>query len=277
MTILLIDAPYLCYRAYFTTGRLENGTIYGFLSALAKLKEKFNPQRIAFCFDGDGMPKRKEIYPPYKENRKGGGDEEKKLVRKQIRKLRDSWLKEMGWNNVFHQRGYEADDVIASIVIMGKGHGNEYIIVSADHDLFQLLDDRRVSMYLPQQDKLVDAEGFRKQWGIDGFKWSKVKAIAGCKTDNVPGVGRVGEKTATDYLAGRLSGKRAELIKEKVKDNQELIRFNLRLVRLPYEGTEDFRLKDDEATAKRWREWCSNNKMRSLERRFSDRKSLFGG
>lgn len=289
--ILLIDCPYLCYRAYFTTGRLKEGTVFGFLSALQKLRERFNPDVICFCFDGDGKPLRKEIYPDYKGGRENKDDGEKKEVRNQIKKLRDSWLNEMGWKNVFHQRGHEADDVIASICYAPQDGGKvipklwreicapKFVIVSSDHDLYQLLEDDRVSMWQPSGNKLVTESSFRDEWGIAPKQWANVKAIAGCKSDNVPGLGGIGEKTAAKCLGWfkekGLVPARIKTARDKISANADLIKFNLRLVGLPYEGTNEFEIRPDEATAKRWREWCRNNGMKSLERR--ERPSLFEG
>ena len=307
--ILLLDCNYLCHRAYWTTGRqLENGTVYGFLSTLQSLRAKFAPDRIAFCFDGDGKNLRKDWFPHYKLNRKGETQtwEDKNEVHNQILDLRESHLQALGFRNVFHQSGMEADDVIASIcqtpckICKGSGSVNpdpinlscrkcnatgkgehDIIIISADHDLYQLLEDDRVRMYEPSRDRMLDADGFRKQWGIDPKPWSNVKAIAGCKSDNIPGVGGVGEKTAAAYIAHGCqtenTPKKLRKVWDKVQEKIALVKFNLRLVRLPWEGVGTFEIKEDQATGGRWREWCERNKMMSLIRgeRRTKQKEIF--
>lgn len=278
--ILVLDCNYLCFRAYWTTGRqLENGTVYGFLSTLQSLRAKFAPDRIVFCFDGGGTNLRRIEYPEYKRGkvRKDGWDEDRENVHYQIVKLQSNILPALGFRNVFWRNGYEADDVIASICktefsrYQGDGLDGPIIIVSADHDLYQLLEDDRIRMYEPSKDLLLDAAGFREQWGIEPRLWPNVKALAGCRSDNIPGVGGVGEKTAAKYLArSDVASERIYKVRMKVRDKIDLVKFNLRLVRLPWAGIGDFQIKEDEATGGRWREWCERNKMLSLIR---ERKS----
>ena len=309
--ILLLDCNYLCFRAYWTTGRqLENGTVYGFLSTLQSLRAKFAPDRIAFCFDGEGKNLRRIEYPDYKKRTNVIRSQkdvdsvlDRREVQHQIKLLRDKHLSNLGFNNIFHRPGFEADDVIASICqapckgCEGRGKreqkylsdqadwtcddcrgtgrdGEPKLVVSADHDLYQLLEDDRIRMYEPSKGLLLDAAGFREQWGIDPKLWPNVKAIAGCHSDNIPGVGGVGEKTAAKYLAHGTqtenTPKKLEKVWSKVQEKIDLVKFNLRLVRLPWEGVGTFEIREDEATGGRWREWCEKNKMLSLIR---ERKS----
>lgn len=273
MTVLLIDANYITWRAFHSTGKnLDRGTTYGFLSTLQKLRDQFQPDRIAFCFDGDGPSKREEIFPDYKGNRRieplavmeMEKEQERKKVRQEIRDLRNQHLPALGWRNVFHSPGLEADDVIASIC---KGnHDGPFVMVSADKDLYQLLDSDRVRMWEPAKNRLLDSKMFRDEWGIDPARWINVKAIAGCSSDNIPGVGGVGEKTAAKHLADarNLRGTKKW---EKIQESLELIKFNMRLVGLPYEGTPQFKLRDDEATGGKWLKWCEANGMKGLLRR----------
>ena len=268
MTVLLLDCNYLCWRAFHSTGKnLDRGTTFGFLSTLQKLRDQFQPDRIAFCFDGDGPSKRKEIYPDYKGNRKpndNAGD--RLMVHQEIKELRDKHLKDLGWRNIFHGPGLEADDVIASICKRETDGG--MVIVSADKDLYQLLDDDRVLMWEPSRKRLLDAKLFRDEWGIDPARWVNVKAIAGCSSDNIPGVVGIGEKTAAAFLNKRVPhSKRMETTSHKIRQNYELGKFNLRLVGLPYEGTPRFKLRSDEATGGKWLKWCEANKMSSLLRK----------
>lgn len=287
MTVLLIDANYIAWRAFHSTGKnLNRGTTYGFLSTLQKLRDQFQPDRIAFCFDGDGPSKRKEIYPDYKGNRIKAGpelDNVRSMVCQEIKELRDKHLPALGWRNVFHADGFEADDLVASLVYAPQDGGKvipqlwrevcgpKFIIVSADKDLYQLLDDDRVRMWEPSRNRMLDAELFRNEWGIDPARWVNVKAIAGCSSDNIPGVGGVGEKTAAKclgwYKEKGLVPARIKTARDKIADNGELIKFNLRLVGLPYEGTPQFKLRSDEATGGKWLKWCEANQMSSLLRK----------
>jgi len=282
MTVLLLDCNYLCWRSFHSTGKnLDRGTTYGFLSTLQKLRDQFQPSHIAFCFDGDGPSKRKEIYPDYKANRKlvshvlDEAANDRLMVHQEIKELRDKHLKDLGWRNVFHSSGLEADDVIASLVYAPQDGGKvipqlwrevcgpKFLIVSADKDLYQLLDGDRVLLWEPSRKRLLDSKVFRDEWGIDPIKWVNVKAIAGCSSDNIDGIKGIGEKTAAKHLAGITRPR----IKEKIQEQADLIKFNLRLVGLPYEGTPTFRMRADEATGGKWLRWCEANGMKSLLRR----------
>lgn len=265
-TTLLIDADYLCHRAFHSLGDLsyggnDTGTLFGFLRDLTILKDRFAPDVWVFGFDA-GVPLRRAVYPKYKQTRrlKKRKPEEQRAydsLKKQMRVLRFHLLKSLGFSNVFWQVGYEADDVLAGISEQRQG---DVIIVGADHDLYQLIRDK-VSVWHPNRYLLVTRKKFRETFGIEPTQWPDVKAIAGCGTDDVQGVKGVGEKTACRFLSGELKkGKKYE----DIVSHNHIWERNLRLVRLPYEGLQDFEVRPDQVTDVAWKQMCDQYGFRSL-------------
>jgi len=270
---LLLDAPYLCHRAKYSTGGLsfENtptGIIYGFLKTVSHFQEFFNTPYVAFCWDSK-FSKRKEIFPAYKANRKDKyKDMNKKEIklekefRWQMKMLRRKYLPAIGYKNIFVQKGYEADDIIASICL-NLSMLDEAVIISSDQDLYQLINSY-TSLYNPAKGKVLTLQGFKKKYGIEPYLWREVKIIAGCATDGVPGVNGVGEKTAIKYLKKELkeSTKAYKNITSKIRSN--LQRRNNKLISLPFKGTKQFKLRKDNITQEGWDEVIEMLGMKSL-------------
>jgi len=242
------------------------GTIFGFLRQILKLSEQFRTKDFIFCWDSK-QSYRKLISEDYKANRRKGlseGEiEDFEIAYSQFDELRDKVLPYMGFKNIFHQTGYEADDLIAWIVMRFP---DATVIVSGDHDLFQLLVNNKfcpVAMY--NFKVLNDETRFTEDWfGLKPKDWIKVKAIAGCATDNVIGVVGVGELTAAKYLAGILkSGKKVAAI----EGAEDLIAFNHRLVGLPFVGRKAIKiggLQEDQISADKFRVTFGQYGFRSL-------------
>ena len=140
-------------------------------------------------------------------------------------------LPKLGFKNNFIQTGMEADDLIAAIT---QNYDVELVIISADQDLYQLLTPT-VSMYSSKGKKLTTDKSFTKEYGIKPDKWARVKQIAGCSTDNVKGIEKVGEKTAIKYIKDEL-GKKTKAYNNIVQGDA-IIERNEALVKLPFKGT----------------------------------------
>jgi 5'-3' exonuclease len=275
-THLLIDSNFLAYRSYHAMGELsfgaiKTGVIYGFLKEVIGLQDRFGTDCVVFCFDL-GNPKRKEIMPCYKQKRHALREmteearESRLFMRAQVDKLREEYLPRIGYKNIHAQWGYEADDVIASVCTT-LPEGDDAIIVSADGDLYQLLSER-VSIFQPKMFKrdarFITLQSFKKQHGIHPKHWARVKALAGCVSDEIPGVEGVGEKTALKFLRGELKkGSVARLAIRKAFD-AGAVALNLRVVGLPYVGTQVFKLQKDELSHEGWQEVCASLGLRSL-------------
>lgn len=262
---LIVDCPNLCWRAFHTTGHLDNGVILGLFRDALTLPKQLKCNRVVFCWDrGKGL--REERYPCYKMSRRTEGWEwsERVKCRTQMRELRERWLPELGYKNILSQSGYEADDLIAAVA-HGLPAGDSAVIVSSDQDLYQLLSSR-VTMYKPATKALYTVEHLAKAYhGLSPEQWHCVKILAGCKGDGVPGVFGVGESIAAKFLRGKLGEKSAAFkkITEACKDD-EFIKRNTWLVKLPLPGLEPIELQTDEVTEERWRKVLLELKMPSL-------------
>ena len=269
---LLIDVSYLAWRALHSTGHLSHGDLptgvtFGLLKCFADLRTRFPTAHMVFCFDhGKGL--REQKYPWYKETRRKKvltEEEEEKIVgmKKQINKLRTDYLKEVGFSNVFYQEGYEADDIIAQVVhhLECDRPDDVAYIVSADKDLYQLL-RKRVQMYDPKTRKGYTRKMLKADYGVSPSQWVYVKAIAGCLTDDVPGVDGVGEKTACKYLRKEL--KPGSVAYNNILDQAETWMDNLELVRLPFPGVKQFFPKPDKVDPKALRRITDSLGMFSL-------------
>jgi len=261
---LILDCDYLLHRALYVFGDLSHegnptGAIYGFLKNIISLCNKFGTPHVAFCFDSP-RSKRKEIYPPYKENRvKKEKEVTKEMIylqnsyKEQKHILRTKYLPMIGFKNIFYQSGYESDDLIAMVKkAINFKNEDEAIIVSSDRDLYQLI-SRRVSWYNPQKKEIVNKAKFIKMFNIYPSQWGTVKAIAGCSGDNVKGVFGVGEKTAIAYLRDELP-KRSKKFQCIRSEWGETVLKNVTLVKLPLRGCNPVKLKKDKLTQEGWDE-----------------------
>ncbi len=268
--LIIIDSNYVAYAQKFALssgltyrgGRTE--IIFGFLKTVFNMSRKFETERFIFCWDSkDSL--RKELYPEYKANRRQNLTEEEeesnRIAHVQFNKLK-TILPQMGFANVFEEKGYESDDIIASLVTDSK---ERIVVVSSDKDLYQLLNwcalcDVKGSVYTKDM--------FVREYRINPSGWRKVKSIAGCSTDNIKGASGVGEKTAIKYLKREL--KETSKAYEKIKTYDSSL--TNRLVSLPFEGCPDFkaRVTKDTLTPDKFRnvfkEYGFNSLLESLDK-----------
>jgi 5'-3' exonuclease len=263
--LVIIDSNYIAYVSAFalSQGLIYRGNrtevIFGFLKQITSIAIKFQPDQIAFCWDSR-TSKRKEALPEYKENRKKDRTEEEKEslipVYAQFDEIKGVVLPMLGFNNVFMVDGYESDDIIANIV-SGKDP-QKTIVITSDNDLLQLLD--HCSLYSVTKKQSTNKEIFYREYGIAPSEWAMVKAIAGCGTDNVPGVKGVGEKTAIAYLKGESKGKK----KFDIEQSSDIIDRNLPLVKLPFQGCPGPRLRNNNLSTAKFQTVCDKYGMESL-------------
>lgn len=251
--ILVLDCNYLCHRAAYSRGHLTfgvepTGVLFGFMSDLFTLRDHFATREFVFCFDRP-PGKRDDMYPAYKATRRKAkvaqstedfwATQKMKIkldLEKQILSLRKEWLPSIGYGpNILSQKGYEADDCIASFC--QSNPKSEITIVSADKDLYQLLKPN-VTQYDPRLRRATTVDGFRKRYGIESYNWPLIKAMAGCTSDEITGIKGVGEKTAIKYI----QGKTTPAINRKIlsQESVNIINTNLKLVKLPLEGCKPF-------------------------------------
>lgn len=277
---ILLDSTYLCHRAYHSRGNLQfegnpTGVIYGFLQDIQTIRKRFATERLVFCWDhGQGL--REQRFPFYKEKRRTDNSDEwatkQSILRPQIQKLKMEYISRLGYKNNFMQSGYEADDIIASIVHETlnwhdsdgiKNEKDEFTIVTGDQDMYQLIDSNRVRVYHPREDKIINQTTFVAEFGIMPVTWATVKTLAGCSSDEVPGMKGVGIKTACKYFAGKVKEPMRTKMKKFLQSKQALV--NFQLVRLPFKGVKTFDLWDDERNEKEYRKLLSEAGINSLE------------
>jgi len=267
--LLILDCNYLCHRSKHVFGSLSDqgsatGVVYGFLTALITLQSKFNTNRFVFAWDSQTL-KRKEAYPKYKENRNAKEMTKEELefereFRRQMSSLQNEYLHTIGFRNIFSQEGYESDDIIAS-VCMNLPKEQEAIIVSADEDLFQCITDH-ISCYNPRTAKLMYKNLFEKTYGIQPDQWYLVKAIGGCKSDNIEGITSIGQKTALRYLTATLNPTSKSYM--AIVLNESIILRNKDLVQLPYPGVKTFKLQKDNISQEGWNAVTKKLGMKSI-------------
>jgi len=204
----------------------------GFLSTVNKIKQKYpNIDNIVFVWDSR-INNRKKLYPEYKANRKPKTLEEERDKTNHytlLDKLKDS-LKTLGdWANISLE-GYEADDLVAYFV-KESSIDNQFIVVSSDNDMYQLLGDR-VVQYLPHRKEFYSLLDFKKEFGIIPEKYVYVKALMGDKGDNIKGVNQIGIKKAIKLIQqGRCWSHWLDIYGKEVD-----LEMNVELIRIPFKA-----------------------------------------
>jgi len=252
--VYLMDASAFIHRAFHAVRNLATragrptGATYGFASTLLKLMRDKSPPALAVVFDSPGPGRRHEIYPAYKANR-GPLDEDLKSQLPDIRRL----VAAFGLFSL-ERPGFEADDLIAAAARAFTAQGLEVVIVSSDKDFYQLLSDR-VSMYDPdpKKDSALTLSAFQERFGLSPAAFLEMQALMGDSSDNIPGVPKVGEKTALKLISrfGTLDNLYAniqEVTPEKLRDNlsahREAAYISRRLASLGQGAAVDFEARD---------------------------------
>lgn len=269
---LILDVSNLAWRAYHVLGGLSykgspTGILFGIFRDILFLTELYDPEAIAFCFDSKTSI-REQIYPNYKITRRLKSQKSSKeynsraSVHNQIVKLRKDYLPFLGYQNMCISSGYEADDLIAALCLE-LGKTEEAVIVTSDQDMYQLINGP-VRVWDARTKRTWTLQSFKKKYRILPSQWIYMKAIMGCETDDVEGIKGVGEVYALRYLRGELP-KHYQAYKH-IESHKDIIERNLRLVKIPFEGTPSFVLSKDAVRWDRWAELMDQLGMRSLAR-----------
>jgi DNA polymerase-1 len=207
-TLLLVDGSSYLYRAFHALPGLKSpktgeptGAIYGVLSMLRKLATDYKPAALACVFDAKGKTFRDAEYAEYKANRTPMPDD----LGVQVAPLHEA-VKALGWP-VLMVSGVEADDVIATLAERAKRDGWRTVISTGDKDFAQLVDER-VTLVNTMSNERLDIEGVKKKFGIAPEKFLDYLTLIGDQIDNIPGVDKVGPKTACKWIEkyGSLEG-----------------------------------------------------------------------
>ncbi|MGI9666022.1 MAG: DNA polymerase I [Acidimicrobiia bacterium] len=202
--LALLDGHSLAYRAFYAlppdlatpSGQVTNA-VFGFTSMLIKLMDDEAPDAIAVAWDRKEPTFRKEQYREYKANRETAPD----LFRSQLPLIRDV-LEAMEIPQV-DLIGYEADDLIATLVVAGRKEGFDVVVVTGDRDAFQLSSADVTVLYTRRG--ISDTVHATPAWIVDRYgigpdRYVEYAALRGDSSDNLPGVPGVGEKTAAKLI-----------------------------------------------------------------------------
>lgn len=227
-TLLLVDGSSYLYRAFHAMPDLRNfadeptGAIHGVLNMLRRLHKDYPADYCACVFDAKGKTFRDDLYPEYKANRAAMPDD----LRPQIAPLHEA-ITALGWPLIMIE-GVEADDVIGALAKQAESEGMKTIISTGDKDISQLVNDKITVVNTMRDafrrvDDVLDEAGVEKKFGIPPSLIIDYLTLIGDKVDNVPGVEKVGPKTAVKWLTeyGTLDGiiENADNIKGKVGEN----------------------------------------------------------
>jgi DNA polymerase-1 len=199
-TLLLVDGSSYLYRAFHALPDLRNAAgeptnaIKGVLSMLRKLQKDYAADYIACVFDAKGKTFRDDLYPDYKAHRPPMPDD----LRCQIEPLHEL-IRAEGWPLVVID-GVEADDVIGTLVVEAARHNVRSIVSTGDKDMAQLVNEH-VTLVNTMSEETLDIPGVNAKFGVPPERIIDYLTLIGDSVDNVPGVAKVGPKTAVKWLA----------------------------------------------------------------------------
>ncbi|MBB4070790.1 DNA polymerase-1 [Canibacter oris] len=244
--LMIIDGHSLAFRAFYgtpvdrfmTANGQHTNAIYGFISMLLRMLEDHKPSSLAITFDVSRHSFRTEEYPEYKGTRGATPPEFKGQV-----PLLQETLQAMGIT-VLQKAGFEADDLIATLTSRAVAAGDKVLVVSGDRDTIQLVTDDVTLLYPASQGvremKAYDPAAVYEKYGVAPEQYRIIAALVGETSDNLPGIPKVGPKTATKWV--QQYGTFAEImahqddikgvVGQNLRDNAHLAERNYRLNKL---------------------------------------------
>jgi DNA polymerase-1 len=254
--LYLVDVSSMFFRAFYAVrpltapSGLPTNAIFGFLSMTLKLLKEERPTHVVFCYDRKDPSFRKDLYTEYKANRSEMPDDLEPQI-PYIKKLADL----LGIPSI-EKESFEADDLIGTLVKVGRRQKMEVFIVSGDKDFGQLIEEG-VFLYDTMKNVRMGPAQVMEKWGVPPEQFIDYLAIVGDSSDNVPGVKGIGPKGAQKLLQdfGTLEGIYKNLdkissasIKEKLITNKEMAFLSRKLVTIVTdiklsEKMEDYKLR----------------------------------
>jgi DNA polymerase-1 len=225
--IILVDGSSYLYRAFHAMPGLNNsegqptGAIYGVINMTRSLLKQYQPDYIAMVFDAKGKTFRDDLYPEYKANRPPMPDE----MRSQVPFLYEI-IEALGLPLLVIE-GVEADDVIGTLASQAVEKSRDVLISTGDKDMAQLVNER-VTLVNTMDNRVTDVEGVNDRFGVPADKFIDYLTLVGDTADNIPGVPKVGPKTAAKLIheygdldglinhAGEVKGKLGENLRESL-------------------------------------------------------------
>jgi DNA polymerase-1 len=254
-TLYLVDGSSYLFRAFFVPNlrRLTSqdghptGVIYGVSNMIQRMLDEYNPAYMAVVFDAKGKTFRHDMYTEYKANRPPMPDE----LRMQLKPTKDV-IKAMGIP-LIEVPHVEADDVIGTLAKKAESQGIETLVSTSDKDLAQLV-SKHVTLVNTMSDTVLDEAGVYDKFGVKPSQIIDYLALIGDSSDNIPGVNKVGPKTAVKWLAeyetvdniianaGDFKGKVGEYLREGI----EQLKLSRELVVIKQDCDVDYQIGDFE-------------------------------
>jgi len=244
---LLVDGFNLAYRCFFAIPDLARAdgfptnALHGWVKSLWRLSDQEKPDGVLVFFDLGGAQDRLALLPEYKAQR----EEMPEPLARQVPVIK-ALTRAMGLGGV-EQDGVESDDLLASHAMALARRGDEVLIVSSDKDFAQVVGERiRIMLPPPSANpklgwRIMDEAGVVEKFGVPPSKIADYLALVGDSSDNIPGLGGVGPKTAAKWLSefGSLEGVVAaadklapERFRATVASSAQMLRRNLRVTTL---------------------------------------------
>ncbi len=228
MKSILIDGNSLFYRTFYAIREMSNSkgvptnAIYGFVNILVKIQEEYKPDYLGIAFDLKGPTFRHLAYDDYK----GGRLNMPELLAEQFSILKEL-LRKMNIA-IVELEGYEADDIIGTLAAIGAEKGIKTEIITGDRDAFQLVGPQTKVLYTKKgisQLEEVDEAWVQNQYGLTPADLINLKALMGDKSDNIPGIAGIGEKTAIKLIQqyGNLEAIYDHIDEQKGKQKEKII------------------------------------------------------
>lgn len=244
---VLIDGSFYLFRAYYALPSLMNregqptGAIYGFINMLRTLMLQYQPNYVAVIFDPNGKTFRHDLFHSYKMNRIAMPNE----LRNQINPLFEI-IQALGFPLIVKE-GYEADDVIATLAKKATEQGIPVLISTGDKDLAQIV-NKHVILINTMTNQVLDSKGVLRKFGVPPEKIIDYLTLIGDTSDNIPGIHKVGPKTAVKWLIQYDSVenliRHAHEIKGKIGENLRAHIDDLPLIRRLVTVVSDLPLKE---------------------------------
>ncbi len=289
--LVLIDGHSILNRAFYGVPELTNSEglhtngIYGFLNILFKLLDEEKPDMLAVAFDVSAPTFRHEMFKEYKGTRKSMPKElrEQVPVMKQVLSAMNVLIME--------KPGLEADDILGTMAKKGEREGFEVSLVSGDRDLLQIATEH-IKIRIPKtkggRTEIEDyyAKDVKERYQVTPEQFIELKALMGDTADNIPGVPKVGEKTATGLMVeygsieniyNNLDKISKKSIKETLENNRELADLSLKLATICIDAELPYELKDaalGELFTKEAYDWCLKLNFKNILSRFDQTKVL---
>ncbi len=198
-TLLLVDGSSYLYRAFHALPDMRNkegaptGALYGIINMLRRLRLDYPASYIACIFDARGKTFRDDLYPEYKATRKSMPED----LALQIEPIHAA-IRALGWP-ILAVEGVEADDVIGTLSVMATAQGLDTIVSTGDKDLAQLVNEH-VTLVNTMSNEILTHDGVKAKFGVPPQRIVDYLSLIGDTVDNVPGVAKVGPKTAVKWL-----------------------------------------------------------------------------